>query len=41
MMMMSGFSAIAILIYLGLLGVGIYVTILVIKALRIYIEKNS
>lgn len=45
--MMSGvgglgaISFIMLIIYLGILGVGIYVTYLVIKALKIYIKKNS
>ena len=29
------------LLYLGLLGLGIYIAILLIKALNIYIKKNS
>lgn len=35
------FSIISLIIYLIVLGVSIYVIYLVIKALRIYIKKNS
>ncbi|WBW95973.1 hypothetical protein [Oceanirhabdus sp. W0125-5] len=35
------FSFISLIINLVLLGVGVYIIYLVIKALRIYIRKNS
>ncbi len=38
---MSGFATLMALINLLLIGIGIYVLYLVIKALRIYIKKNS
>lgn len=37
----SGIGNISILIYLLIIGVGAYVTYLIIKALKIYIKKNS
>lgn len=38
-----GFAAMLVffILYLGLLGLGIYIAILLIKALNIYIKKNS
>jgi Na+-transporting methylmalonyl-CoA/oxaloacetate decarboxylase gamma subunit len=37
----SGISIIATIISLLVLGVGIYLLFLLVKALRIYIKKNS
>lgn len=39
--MTIGIMYINLIIYLVLAGVGIYVLYLIIKALRIYIKKNS
>lgn len=36
-----GIIPIGFIIYLSFIGVGIYVLYLIIKALRIYIDKNS
>lgn len=38
---LSFLSLVAAIINIALLGIGIYVVSLVIKALRIYIRKNS
>ncbi|WP_266353907.1 hypothetical protein [Gottschalkia acidurici] len=40
-MSLQWIALIPIIIYLALIGLGIYTMILVIKALNIYIKKNS
>jgi hypothetical protein len=37
----SFFGVIYMIFLLGLIGLGVYTIILIIKALRIYIDKNS
>ncbi|MEK6264882.1 MAG: hypothetical protein N2B06_08970 [Clostridium sp.] len=38
---LASFGMIYILFLLGMMGLGIYTTLLFIKALKIYIDKNS
>jgi hypothetical protein len=38
---LASFGMIYILFLLGIMGLGIYTILLVIKALKIYIDKNS
>lgn len=41
MAILNAISLITLLLYIAGIGVGIYVLYLVIKALKIYIKKNS